>query len=154
MLIALCQSTCSCSCRCSTYHHHEKNEASYAVWLSCSKYADYSLSEWLICISSYTSFTRMDCSSKSERAQTKNIMETAHPRGGGGGLATQFPPWISPWPLPKLSLTHLKVTFAYMHCIMKLVVLTTEWLPWLLTNWRGNSWEVQTNNPRTSFGAL
>ena len=28
------------------YHHHEENEASYAVWLSCSKYVDYSLSEW------------------------------------------------------------------------------------------------------------
>ena len=25
------------------YHHHEENEASYAVWLSCSKYVDYSL---------------------------------------------------------------------------------------------------------------
>ena len=34
-----------------------------------------------------------------------------------------------------------RVAFVCMHCIMKLVVL--EWLPWLLTNWRGNSWEVQ-----------
>ena len=25
------------------YHHHEENEASYAVWISCSKYVDYSL---------------------------------------------------------------------------------------------------------------
>ena len=25
------------------------------------------------------------CSSKSESAQTKNIMDTAHPKGGGGG---------------------------------------------------------------------
>ena len=35
------------------YHHHKENEASYAVWFSCSKYVDYSLftlSEWLICI--------------------------------------------------------------------------------------------------------
>jgi len=39
----------------------------------------------------------------------------------------------------------------------ELVVLTTQWLPWLLANWRGNSWEVQvlvTDNPRTYFGAL
>ena len=28
----------------SFYHHHEENEASYAVWLS-SKYVDYSSSE-------------------------------------------------------------------------------------------------------------
>ena len=25
------------------YHHHEENESSYTVWLSCSKYVDYSL---------------------------------------------------------------------------------------------------------------
>ena len=25
------------------YHHHEENEASYSVWLSCSKYVDNSL---------------------------------------------------------------------------------------------------------------
>ena len=25
------------------YHHHEENEASYGVWLFCSKYVDYSL---------------------------------------------------------------------------------------------------------------
>ena len=31
--------------------------------------------------SSCTLFTRMVCSSKSESAQTKNIMDTAHPRG-------------------------------------------------------------------------
>ena len=72
------------------YHHHEENEASYAVWLSCSKYVDYSLSEWLICISSNTWFTRMVCSSKSESAQTKNVMETPNPRGGW--LATQSTP--------------------------------------------------------------
>ena len=74
------------------YHHHEENEASYAVWLFCSKYV---LSEWLICISLYTLFTKMVCSSKSERAQTKNIMETAHPRGVASHPI--HPPWISPW---------------------------------------------------------
>ena len=25
------------------YHHHEENEANYAVWLFCSKYVHYSL---------------------------------------------------------------------------------------------------------------
>ena len=73
MLIALCQSTCL---QVSVfYHHHEENEASYTVWLCCSKDVDYFLSEWLICISSYTLFTRMVCSSKSERAQTKNTSQ-------------------------------------------------------------------------------
>ena len=62
------------------YYHHEENEASYADWLS-SKYLQFTLSEWWICISSCTLFTRMVCSSKSESAQTKNIMDTAHPRG-------------------------------------------------------------------------
>ena len=27
------------------YHHHEENEASYAVWLSWSKYVEFTLSE-------------------------------------------------------------------------------------------------------------
>ena len=27
------------------YHHHEENEASYTVWLSCSKYVEFTLSE-------------------------------------------------------------------------------------------------------------
>ena len=43
---------------------------------------DYSLSEQLICISSYTLFTRMVCSSKSESAQTKNeYYEHCTPKG-------------------------------------------------------------------------
>ena len=93
MLIALCQS--HVLLQLSVFYHHEENEASYAVWLSCSKYVDYSLftlSEWLICISSYTLFTRMVCSSKSERAQTK---ETAHPRGVASHPIHR--PLISPW---------------------------------------------------------
>ena len=64
------------------YHHHEENEASYAVWLFCSKYVDYSLftlSEWLICISSYALFTKIVCSSKSECSVL--AMDKAHPRG-------------------------------------------------------------------------
>ena len=69
------------------YHHHEENEASYADWLS-SKYLEFTLSEWWICISSCTLFTRMVCSSKSESAQRINTMNTAHPRGW---LATQSP---------------------------------------------------------------
>ena len=52
------------------------------------------LSEWLICISSYTLFTRMVCSSKSESAQMKNIMDTVHPRGVASHPI--HPPWISP----------------------------------------------------------
>ena len=62
------------------YHHHEENEASYAVWLFCSLFT---LSVWLICISLYTLLTRMVCSSKSENAQRIIIMDTAYPRGGG-----------------------------------------------------------------------
>ena len=64
------------------YHHHEENEASYTVWLFCSKYVDYSLftlSEWLICISSYALFTKIVCSSKSECSVL--AMDKAHPRG-------------------------------------------------------------------------
>ena len=36
------------------YHHHEENEASYAVWLSCSKYLSVCLAFFgLICIFVY-----------------------------------------------------------------------------------------------------
>ena len=54
---------------------------SWREWskLSCSKYVEFSLSEWLICISLYTLFTRMVQVNQS--AQTKNIMDTAHPMG-------------------------------------------------------------------------
>ena len=40
------------------HHHHEENEVSYAVWLSCSKYVDYSLSEWLICVYAEVKFSK------------------------------------------------------------------------------------------------
>ena len=51
----------------------------------------------------------MDCSSKSERAQTKNIMETAHPRGGGGGVASHpIHPLDQPLASPKAVFDSLK----------------------------------------------
>ena len=44
---------------------------------------DYSLSEWMISISSYTLFTRMVCSKVNQRVLKRRIssMDTAHPRG-------------------------------------------------------------------------
>ena len=63
----------------------------------CSKYVDYSLftlSEWLMCISPYTSFTRMVCSSKSE---CSNKEYYGHWTSKGGGSPPNPPPCISPW---------------------------------------------------------
>ena len=87
------------------YHHREENEASYAVWLSCSKiFCLPCLSDWFA--SHHTLLTRMVCSSKSESAQRISIMDTAHPRGGW--LATQSTPWISPW--HTINFLHVNVT--------------------------------------------
>ena len=103
MLIALCQSHALAAV--SVLPSSWREWSKLHVWLSCSKYVDYSLftlSEWLICISLYTLFTKMVCSSKSERAQTKNIMGTAHPRGVASHPIhppppPPPPPRISPW---------------------------------------------------------
>ena len=57
---------------------------------------DYSLSEWMISISSYTLFTRMVCSKVNQRVLKRRIssMDTAHPRGVASHPI--HPPWISP----------------------------------------------------------
>ena len=34
-----------------------------------------------------------------------------------------------------------RIALSYIHCKNKLVVLTTEWLPWLQTNWRDSGYE-------------
>ena len=34
------------------------------------------------------------------------------------------------------------VPISYIYCKNKLVVLTTEWLPWLQTNWRDSGYEM------------
>ena len=61
------------------YHHHEESEATYAVWLSCSKYVDYSLS-----VASHQTLGLQEWFVKvNQSAQTKDIMETENPRGGG-----------------------------------------------------------------------
>jgi len=36
---------------------------------------------------------------------------------------------------------HKLVHLATYHCKNKLVVLTTEWLPWLQTSWRDSGYE-------------
>ena len=90
MLIALCQSTYSCSCRCSTTIMKRMKQATLFGFF-CSKYV---LSEWLICISSNTWFTRMVCSSKSESVLKQKMLWRLQTQGRW--LATQSTPWISP----------------------------------------------------------
>ena len=73
------------------YHHHEENEASYADWLSCSKYVEFTLDLHLI-----IHFVHKNGLFKNQRVLKQRIsnMDTAHPRGRG--LATQSTPlWIS-----------------------------------------------------------
>ena len=81
------------------YHYHEENEASYAVWLSCSKYVDYSLSEWLICVSSNTLFTRMltrICSCNSESARISSYYGHCTPKGVASYPIHSTPPGLAP----------------------------------------------------------
>ena len=87
------------------YHHHEENEASYAVWLFALNMLIIlclpCLSDWFA--SHHTLW--MVRLRKSESAQRINIfMDTACPKGGGEWLSTQSnPPWISPWYFSSIS---------------------------------------------------
>ena len=65
MLIALCHSTCSCSCQClTTIMKRMKQSALFSFFVLMSvDYSLFTLSEWLICVSSYTLLTKMVCSS-------------------------------------------------------------------------------------------
>ena len=80
------------------YQHHEGNERSYAVWLSCSESLLIIFSvrvNVMIRVSSYTWFTRMVCSKVNQRVLKWriSIMDTAHT---GGGWPPNPPPSSPP----------------------------------------------------------
>ena len=153
MFIDLCQSMCSCSC-----HHHEENETSYAVWLSCSKCLLI-----ILCLSDWFASHRTLCSqgwfvqvNQRVLKHRINIMDTAHPRGVASHPI--HPPWISQWDETQAYLTtsvYILATAAFC-CSYKLalVVLTAHWhyitllnsigtnYIWVVSHNHFNSWSV------------
>ena len=77
------------------YHHHEENEASYAVWLSCLNMLSFLwVPDWF---ASHHTLCLQECFVQVNQRVLKqriSIMDTAHPKEVASHPI--HPPWISP----------------------------------------------------------